>query len=75
MRNHRCKDTNYRCQSNEQERVVCAYVGVVDSQPDLCPVCGELSVYTGRTKDGRLIRSCGDAHPRPDERKMGEEAE
>jgi hypothetical protein len=26
-----------------------------------CPVRGELSTTTGKTVDGRLIRSCGDA--------------
>lgn len=28
---------------------------------DLCPICGEPVFITGRTKDGRLIGSCGDA--------------
>jgi len=28
---------------------------------DLCPICGEEIYITGRTKDGRLIGSCGDA--------------
>lgn len=27
----------------------------------LCPVCGEKITITGRTEDGRLIGSCGDA--------------
>lgn len=27
----------------------------------LCPVCGERSIKVGVTKDGRVIRSCGDA--------------
>ena len=28
---------------------------------DLCPICGEKVYITGRTKDGRLVGSCGDA--------------
>lgn len=28
---------------------------------DLCPVCGQVVHITGRTQDGRLIGSCGDA--------------
>lgn len=27
----------------------------------ICPVCGELVDITGRSKDGRLTASCGDA--------------
>jgi hypothetical protein len=27
----------------------------------LCPVCGEKAVKTGKTTDGRIILSCGDA--------------
>ena len=28
---------------------------------DLCPVCGSEVCIVGRTEDGRLIGSCGDA--------------
>ena len=28
---------------------------------NLCPICGEKITITGKTKDGRLIGSCGDA--------------
>lgn len=28
---------------------------------DYCPICGEIVTINGKTKDGRLIGTCGDA--------------
>lgn len=32
-------------------------------RPRLCPVCGDRISISGKTKDGRVIGSCGDAFP------------
>lgn len=67
--NHKCSDNDYRCQSFVGYQKVCEFVSVVDEDIRLCPICGENAAITGRTTDGRIIRACGDAHIRPDERK------
>jgi len=41
----------------------------------LCPVCGEMTYLIGRTKDGRVILSCGDACDKDSWEKEAEEAE
>ena len=64
---HDCRHTSYRCQyEDEQVRLCCAFAGVLDERPDLCPVCGEPAMpYRGRTTDGRIIGACGDAFEHP----------
>lgn len=50
----RCSSCNKLYEDGDAKRNVCLEC--------LCPVCGEVSRLKGNTTDGRVYRTCGDAH-------------